>query len=726
MAHDHLLSATRKALNVSLKIKEGDIPQNLSGYVYINSGAGNVNSDGLPYPKKNPDGSWNKDFGSPAINGDGYVFRLDCTTPGKVNLKTDVLKPPCYFADVATSPVVRGEDNPYVRYQFKNSGLARTSHKLGTRNQLNTAFQPFRVPGDEQLRMLATFDAGRPHEFDPEKIEIITAIGDNKFWKGGTPPMLHYAFPMVLNTAHPVYDPDTKELFSVNFTKTTSALLSATDIFHILFHDEEALERKLENKVKEWEQREDQHEVVKETEHFFKHVKAEVKVEKEYSWWEKLKLLFWRLIGRHFSNKNEVYLISWKGEKKPQKWKVVDEKGKGIEIMHNMHQIGFSKDYVILGDTNFKFTLDVMLNNPFPHNERIDAFLRKLLSGAMLDYSSLYIVKRSDLKPGKKKVYAQKVTIPAETVHFSVNYDNPDDLVTVHTAHNCSACPAEWLRYYDTLKAKGSTQVDEQRVGLLSVGEMDVGKIGKIVVDAKNGTLVNDKTVFLHECGNPGDPNPAPHTWAVGLYTYDGMLSPDANVKEIKHIFWQAYGLSDEMLTDYIYDLYGESQRTRIYSPDEVEEFTKKGSPFVLERVDTDTMKITDHYAFPKDFFMWSLQFVPSRDKNPEIPSSLDGYVLCTVIGPDEVQTEKYNSEIWIFDANNLQKGPLCKLYHEELVFAFTIHSVWVNESKEVSQPPYKLDVKKDYDAVIKKIPSWRTRKDIKKLMNEEVYPNFA
>ncbi|GAA5022681.1 hypothetical protein GCM10011506_00450 [Marivirga lumbricoides] len=724
MSHPNLLTSTREPLDVELKVKTGEIPKDLSGFVFINSGAGTVNSGGLPYEKTLPNGEFNQEYGSPLINGDGYMFRFDLTSSGKVKLKTRLLKPPCYYADIATSPFLNGEESLYSDLAFKNNGLARMSRKLGTRNQLNTAITPFRVPGDSQARLLATFDAGRPFEFDPESMNLITPVGENRFWRAGTPPIVNSLFPMILTTAHPVYDPETNELFSVNFTKTNKALLDPTKIFDFLFRDDETLEQKLEEKIAHWKHYDSKEKVAQEVNDFF--YAANV-VPKRKSLWENLKVLFHRLVGYRISNENAVYLVKWKGEKTPQTFKIVNEDGSPIDIEHNMHQIGFSKDYLILADTNFKFTLDVMVNNPYPKNVKIDSFLRELLTGAQNDYSSLYIIPRSKLLSQEKEVKAYRVILPVETVHFSVDYQNDNDILTIHTAHNCCACPAEWIRYYDRCKVT-QAPIDVQRVGLLAVGEMDIGKIGKILIDVKNRDVLESKSKFLHLTGNLDKMDPGPHTWGVGLYTYRDMLSPDANVNKIEYTFWQAYGLSDQMLTEFMYDLYRNSDRNRVYSAEEMLEFCKKGAPFILQCVDTKTMEVTDHYSFPKNTFMWSLQFVPSSEQNINIPWSLNGYILCTVIG--EVENNEsltsYFSEIWIFDAKELNKGPIVKLYHEELQFAFTIHSVWVKEAVNVSVPSYKIDIRKDYNQQIKRMKGRRLRKKVQSLMAENVYPQFT
>jgi hypothetical protein len=326
-----------------------------------------------------------------------------------------------------------------------------------------------------------------------------------------------------------------------------------------------------------------------------------------------------------------------------------------------------------------------------------------------------------------QEVKAHKGVLPMETVHFSANYDNPNGILTIHTAHNCSACPAEWIRYYDTCKSNNEP-IDPEKVGLIAVGEMDISKIGKVIIDVPNRDCLESESKFLHLTGDLDDPSdPGPHTWGIGLYTYKDMLSPDRNVGKIDHIFWQAYGLSDKMLTNFMYGLYKNPKRNRTYQAEEVLTYTKKGAPFILQTVATDSMNVIDYYSFPRETFMWSLQFVPSSAVNSDVPESLNGYILCTVIGQVDQrnQSSGYFSEIWIFDAANLKKGPVAKLAHDELKFAFTIHSVWVAEAAEVSNPSYKINIRNDYNEQIKHIKSRRLRRKVQSLMDQNVYPHF-
>jgi carotenoid cleavage dioxygenase-like enzyme len=720
MPNRSLLTATRASLNLELTCVEGSIPTDWYGHVYINSGAGSVNSQGLPYPEKLADGSMNPEFGSPVINGDGYVIRLDCRA-GKLELHSSLYKPPCYYADLETAKPT----SPWHDLAFDNLGIARISIKLGTRNQCNTAFQPFRLPNDDSQRILATFDAGRPYEFDPASLKLTTPIGPNTFWQDGTPPFLHTPFNMVLTTAHPVFDPATRELFTVNFTKTTYTLLSATRLFDLLLIDRADVEDKLIHIIdrfsgenieasteavnrflQEWEKR--------------LHPTAIGKV------WEWVKSVYWELLGNKVSHPNTVNLIRWRGQQTPESWEVVTENGENIRINHNMHQVGYTQDYIILCDTNFKFTLDVMLNNPFPGNARLDAFFRRLLSGAMEDYSTLYIVKRSDLVSGARQVKAKRVVLPVETVHFSANYTNDGDKITLHTAHNTSSCPAEWLRFYDRQEVDGQP-IDPQRVGLIAVGAMDLGKIGKIVVDVRKKNI-DSTTDFLMLPGNPGQALGYPHTWAVGLYTYRDMCSATTNVEEITHIYWQCYGISKAMLSEYIYKLYKSANRNRTFTAEQVKTFTRLGVPFVLECVDTVAMQVIDFYTFQPDEFYWSLQFVPKAAPTPGVAYQRDGYIVCTVVVPVRTEHEAphWQPQIWVFDATNLAQGPVCKLQHEDFSFAFTIHSVWTESAAGVPDAvPYHLPVRADYDPMISRIPDSTLRQRIQALFDGYVYPPF-
>lgn len=722
-------AASSAEVDIVLNVIEGKIPEDLHGVALINSGCGTVNTNGMPYVAKYPDGTDCQEYGSPLINGDGLVIRLDFNQTGQVAYKTGQLRAPCYYADLATSPQA-SPGNPWQDLKFNNLGLARISMKLGTRNELNTAITPVKFSSDNQRRLLATFDAGRPFEFDPKNLKVITAIGKNTIWKAGLPPFLKQPLAMVLTTAHPVFDPATEELFTVNFTKTDEQLMKATHIFDVLFKDLDWFKREFTKLIDDLEgkpiaEKVDRTRDFLNTAHLHSPKKNSNIFSKSWNW---IKHQLSKLFYKYISNPNEVRVLKWQGKTDLQSWTIVHENGEPIAIDYNMHQIGFSKDYLVLADTNFKFTLDVMINFPFQNEPKFDEFIRELLGGAMNDYSTLYLVKRSDLLPSTKTVKATTTKLPLETVHFSVNYQNPDNVVTVHTAHNCSACPAEWLRSYDKPAAGENAEIDLEKVGLISVGEMDIGKIGRVVVDANTGNLVEPETKFLHLTGEQNDGITGAHTWAIGLYTYNNMLSADANVDEITHVYWQSYGLRQDCLTQYIYNLYKDPKRSRTFTAEQMLAFTKQGAQFVLQCVETAGLTSTDFYTFAENQYFWSIQFVPNKAPKAGVPDAQNGCILTTVITGSPMPNGEltYSCEIWLFDATNLAQGPVCKLAHPDASFGFTIHSVWVPEADSVTMPPYVLPVKPDYDAMIAKMSNKDKLRDrTQALFDQKVYPNF-
>ncbi|WP_373494979.1 carotenoid oxygenase family protein [Aquiflexum sp.] len=735
-------TASTSEIDVELTVIEGRIPTDMYGYVFINSACGTVNSKGLPYQENLPEGGFNEEFGSPLINGDGVVIRFDLNESEKVKVSTGLMKTPCYYADVATS----SPDSTYGKnFKFRNIGLGRRSLRLGTRNQLSTAVMPIRFKSEGKTRLLATFDAGRPYEFDPKTFKLITPIGKNKVWRSFLPFFMNTPFKTVMSTAHPVFDPDTEELFTVNFGKSKKEAWMDKLLFEFYVRNEGRL-REFLSKLSErskldakgQELRVAQAKIINEIDNFVfsEHLRRLPFVPKILA---RIRELFNKLSGKVLLSNNSVFLMKWAGQKTMEEWEVLDENGKAINLAHNMHQIGFSKNYIILCDTNFKFTFDTMLNFPFQNDPKIGPMIRKIMCQPMNENSMLYLIKRSDLSDSNnKKVKAKSISLIHETVHFSVDYDDSDDVVTLHSAHNCCACVADWLRSYDTLATDPDKKIKNDKLGLIAVGEMDIGRIGRLKIDAANGKLIENQSDFKFFDGLENGNITKAHTWGIGLYTHRDMLSHETNTPKITHIFWQSYGLKEDHLSKFIFDMYSDSTRPqKQFKSVDMLNLTKKGAPPVLQCVNTQTMESEEFYAFGKEQYMWTLQFVPRKNATHNVPSGKDGYILTTVINgdPNDNFTElDYKPEVWIFDANDLKNGPKVKLKHPDFSFGFTIHSVWVEHADEVSSPDYAINIREDYPLKHSKIfgvipfpdmlKSKRDKK-IAKLFEKEIYQKF-
>ena len=59
--------------------------------------------------------------------------------------------------------------------------------------------------------------------------------------------------------------------------------------------------------------------------------------------------------------------------------------------------------------------------------------------------------------------------------------------------------------------------------------------------------------------------------------------------------------------------------------------------------------------------------------------------------------------EVWIFDAKNVAKGPICRLASKDLDLAYTLHSSWMEEVKLRDPNLYKLDLVSDSSNLLAK-----------------------
>jgi all-trans-8'-apo-beta-carotenal 15,15'-oxygenase len=187
------LSGSRAELDADLEVLAGELPRDIVGHALVVAS--------LPYGD-----------GTPLFTGDGMIYRLSFGG-GRARLLTRLVRTPCFAVDEAA-----GTDE---RLRFRNSGFVRISQAFGARNFGNTALVPI-----QDGRLLATYDAGRPWEIDPETLEVITPVGLQSSWRPFLPPVtpgLDF-FTMNMATAHPGYDPGDRVTYVVNYATPVEGL----------------------------------------------------------------------------------------------------------------------------------------------------------------------------------------------------------------------------------------------------------------------------------------------------------------------------------------------------------------------------------------------------------------------------------------------------------------------------------------------------------------------
>ncbi|ROH96663.1 carotenoid oxygenase family protein [Microcystis aeruginosa FACHB-524] len=671
---ESILTANRcEHTELNLEI-EGQLPEDLQGHFFMVAPVGTVDSGGLPFPD-----------GDSFLNGDGMIYRLDFDRPGEARIKTRLVKPADYYADKATQL-----GSPYEKYRFRNHGIVRFSYSLGFRNELNTAFLPMPSADESLDRLLVTYDVSRPYELDTETLEVVTPVGSNQEWQAEINKP-KYPFKPILSTAHPAFDAYTGEMFSVNdgraiinFMETLPAILALEELPEEIYQLVSTVIGFFDAGI------------IRDILRFSLQLGQDV-IQKNIE-------ILLRLIGENISD--FVYLIRWDGTGYLERWKLLLPSGSPVRIKQTIHQIGVTKDYVILMDTSFITGIEQVLNNPLPNNKKVEETLRELLESPNLPNSSIYIVSRSDLKAGQNPAYsdkevtviAKKLVIPLPAAHFLVDYENPDGEITLHVAHIASWDVAEWIRKYD-LSAYPPYHPIAKRVYSMEPNEMDISRLGRYVIDGNRGEVIQSNVIYS-----------SPYTWGTGLYAYRDRLSSGRQPKRLDNIYWISFGLWQETMTKFLYDLYKDTPY-RAVALEDLLNLAKQGVPSSLFRLHTpdDFLKIADSYQFPRGYIGSSPQFVPRYGSEE---NSTEGYIICSVFTPS-------SSEFWIFDGGDLAQGPLTKLRHQDLNFGYSLHTAWLPKIGR-RQVSYNIPVKSDFQQLVND-----SSPDIQKLFEDEIYPFF-
>jgi carotenoid cleavage dioxygenase-like enzyme len=683
-----------------LIIKAGSLPSDLQGHVYIVGPVGSVDSVDASGKPGQAIVDPTRDGTTLLYNGDGMIYRLDFDNLASgVQFSSRLVNTPSYYADLGTNKCqeYQGSDTtPDLR--FKNYGITRLSGRLGLRNQLNTAFVPMKFPQEERERLLVTWDMGRPYEIDPKTLEAVTPVGWNDEWKSVTklttlPFQPQQPFPAIQSCAHPCFDPHSSgQVVMVNTGRSLSNLLSHLIPIAAIWRDI-------------WGKKQPSADIpplgTAVAEYHTTHQSLGVKL------WHLLLLLlqFLRAIWEFFVG-NFVDVIVWDGTGKFQKWEV-RHNGQPIQIQQSTHQIGLTEDYIVIIDTAFKVSVEELLPYLKARKEQqLEAWVRNILDKPQLADNHIYIVRRRDLKPGVKRVAAQKVSIPYEAAHFLVDYKNPDGNITIHFSHVCAWDAGESISRFDFADADNSDVL--QRLYGVLYSPTDVSRLGRWVVNGETGQIVDSQPDILIDLDL---------TWGPAIASYRNP-SPYAPPEQLEDIYWGCLGAWEDLLFPHILDLYRDYQYREIDLP-KLEKITQEGRGSNLLRLHIDRaqggkLTIADAYTLPDGYYLTSPQFVPSSTQT----GSTDGYVVGIVHYGDGTDPETNGNEIWIFDGRNL-KAPICKLYHPLIEFGFTVHATWL-QTAERRIASYKVPVKEDFQTLLA-----HQSQLVQDLFDKWVYPNL-
>ncbi|MCP3100394.1 carotenoid oxygenase family protein [Myxococcus sp. K15C18031901] len=585
--------------------------------------------------------------GSPALASDGLVLRLDFDG-AQATFSSNIMETPSYYA---RQPVNAGETSrgPLTRYlnEFRDTTLSDVSIALGAQEAPNTA--PFLVEGENML--LVTTDAGRPWAIHPRTLKPYTPLGYLREWKPAIP--TPWGFPLLQTTAHPAFAPEAAEPISPEKGSQQKPRLFFT------------------NHAPKWP------------------------------------------LGDGWTQ-----LAAWDTwENRLHHWQLMDAASGKPVVTQSLHQIAVTRDYVVLLDSNFPVNFwNIAVQAALPGMTRVQRWVDKLTSKATYPQAVFWVVRRADLRPSPgtlsrdnpPMVPAHRFQSGGGGLHFAARYENPDDVITLVAGHSPSEDLSHSIREGDLLingnraqayqdgmptavpvtrSALGVHHIDMRRLRIESKQYSNDDYTWGLTVFSNtgliNGELETNLRLFLREVprppGNEGLPD-----WAIP--------------EEALAVYFNSDGFTADMVPEYVYQLYKPIVGDREGLP------IREGRAASFFKFFVNTGRF-EGYVLPTGWFGFAPQFVPSI-KLPKVPY-WKGYLVALVVSdptPD-LPPDSTGDEVWIFDSENLGKGPICRLGSKNFDVGMTLHTTYLPPGLEdiltghvPDDPPYSVDVRDDYD----------------------------
>lgn len=359
-----------------------------------------------------------------------------------------------------------------------------------------------------------------------------------------------------------------------------------------------------------------------------------------------------------------VKLSRWDGYHEFESYMVVDEHGDDIEIKQSIHELVFTRDYILLADTAFVAGTEMLTpwkNAPLPYEKTV-----------------VYIVDRRDMTKGVDTVIAKKIEVGEPCIHLIPEYENPNDEVTIYMLHTPATNTAEILKSYD--KDLNGELFPEHLTGYGTLPVLDLSSLGKHKINVKTEVIIDSEYITDKK-----------YTWGPYLYTYFGRQTKPFHKQDLFIMF---KGFDKAMLPERIYHAYKDVNHRRIPVADMVGDEAESHNNSIC-RIDTESFEIVDAYIMPDKTMLYTITCLDAKEDNGT------GYVMAAVITDDTASKDSSGHEYWIFNGNDLSSGPICKLGHSSLNNSTIFHTVYVptrvGEAFDAKDTSYHIDLREDY-----------------------------
>lgn len=388
------------------------------------------------------------------------------------------------------------------------------------------------------------------------------------------------------------------------------------------------------------------------------------------------------------NNEHPVKLMRWDGYHEFESWTVVDETGAEIEIKQSIHELVFTRDYILLADTAFVAGTEMFTpwkSANLPHDKTV-----------------IHIIDRRNLISGEKTVISKQVVVDNPCIHLIPEYENPNDQITVYMLHTPATNTAEILRSYD--RDLNGNLFPKHLTGYGTLPVLDLSSIGKHMIDASRSKVKSSE--YISEM---------PYCWGPYLYTYMGRQTQPYHGQDLFIMF---KGFSRDMLPKRIFNAYKDVTSRQVPLEEMVGGDGLHHNNSIC-RVTTKDFKIADAYVFPDRVLLYTIATLDSKH------TGNSGYVIAGVVTDQKASDASSGHEYWIFNASDLAKGPICKLGHKSLHNSTLFHAVYI--PKEVASQldqkkiSYHVPIREDYPK--EELEKWDS--SVLKCFEDAIYPRF-
>jgi Retinal pigment epithelial membrane protein len=383
-----------------------------------------------------------------------------------------------------------------------------------------------------------------------------------------------------------------------------------------------------------------------------------------------------------------VRLMRWDGYHDLESWTVVDKNGAEIEIKQSIHELVFTRDYILLADTAFVAGTEMF--TPWKSAKLPD------------EKTIVHIIDRRDLISSKKTVTSKQVVVDNPCIHLMPEYENPNDQITVYMLHTPATNTAEILRSYD--RDLNGNLFPKHLIGYGTLPVLDLSSIGKHIIDATRSEVRSSE--YISEM---------PYCWGPYLYTYMGRQTKPFHGQDLFIMF---KGFSRDILPKRIFNAYKDVGKRQVPLEKMVGSKGLHHNNSIC-RITTKDFAIADAYVFPDRVLLYTIATLDSKNQDGT------GYVIAGVATNQVAGKQSSGHEYWIFNDSDLAKGPICKLGHESLNNSTLFHAVYIPKTvaKELDQKKvsYHVPIREDYPK--EELEKWDS--SVLECFEEVIYPLY-